>query len=223
MNIWGSMHPFPTLRALFCIAAAVMAAAIVDPIVETMSNSGVFGPGIFTDHSNRDVIPALVVGAVLAAVVLGFVAWRLLTNRVYAPLWLRESALHFAPSSMLSVVPVVFAFQLVSLFAMETLEQIVVWGHVLGPTIWLGGPIAASLLMHLAGSFCVTWILAHVLRRSAYTIANVVRFVLQAFVKLCPSRPVVHAKRVGTSPARFIEPIIARLKGRAPPYLSIAR
>ena len=224
MNIHDRMRRFPTLRALFCIAVAVTAAAVIDPIVEAMSNSGVFGHGNFTDHSNVDVVWALAVGCSLAVTVVGFAAWRLLTNRVYAPLWLRESAQELTAPSLLSIIPVVFALQIITLFVMETLEQIIVWGHVLGPTIWLGGPIFASLLFHLAGSIVATWLLSRVLSASARTIAGVVRFVLRAFIAFSRPRRVLHLNRLeATSQQRFIEPIIARLKGRAPPYLSTAR
>jgi hypothetical protein len=44
-----------TIRAWFCLAAALVAASITDPLVEFASNSGMFGPGSFTDHSNQDV------------------------------------------------------------------------------------------------------------------------------------------------------------------------
>lgn len=220
---FGMFRPPKACRTLFCMAAAVTAAALVDPMVERLSNAGVFGRGNFTDHSTLDVLPALTVGITLAAAVVAFAVWRLLTNRVYAPQWLRESADEVISSPLLSVVPAVFVLQLVTLFAMETLEQIAVTGHVLGPAIWLGGPIAFSLLLHLIGSFAATWLFSRVLRAAARTIATAVRFVLQTFIAVCEPRPVLRANRVEALPARFIEPIIARLKGRAPPYLSVAR
>jgi hypothetical protein len=56
------------IRAWFCIAAALVAASVADPLVEFASNRGVFGPGSFTDHSNRDVLPALCAGLAFGAV-----------------------------------------------------------------------------------------------------------------------------------------------------------
>ena len=220
---FGMYRPRKARRTLFCMAAAVTAAALVDPMVERLSNAGVFGRGNFTDHSTLDVLPALTVGIILAVAVVAFTVWRLLTNRVYAPQWLRESADDAVASSLFAVVPAVFALQLVTLFVMETLEQIAVTGHALGPAIWLGGPIAISLLLHLLGSVAVTYLFSRILLAAAHTIATVVRFVLQAFIAFCKPRPIIRANRVETIPARFIEPIIARLKGRAPPYLSVAR
>src|ERR1700694_3279642 len=51
-----------TIRFWFCVAVALVALAIADPLTEWASNAGLFGPGNFTDHSNADVVPALFAG-----------------------------------------------------------------------------------------------------------------------------------------------------------------
>ena len=56
-----------SIRFWYGIAAAVIAAAIADPMIESASNAGWFGPGILTDHSNLDVLPALICGAIFVA------------------------------------------------------------------------------------------------------------------------------------------------------------
>ena len=59
------------IRFWFCLAAAVIAAAIADPVVEFASNHGAFGAGNFTDHSSLDVVPALIAGLIAAALAVG--------------------------------------------------------------------------------------------------------------------------------------------------------
>jgi hypothetical protein len=123
------------------LAVAVIAAAVADPIVEFASNAGWFGPGNFTDRSNLDVFPALVVG-------LGALALYLIGR---APAILAGTAL---PRRLVSLVPAIFVLQIAVLYVMETAEQFIVGGHTLGPVVWLGGPITASLAIHAA--LCVT-------------------------------------------------------------------
>jgi len=103
---------------------------------------------------------------------------------------------------------------------METLEQVAVIGRPLGGIIWLGGPVAVSLLLHAAGCLAFAWLLARALRWSAETIVDVVAFIRQLFCALVPQRTVRPPRALDLAPARFLEPILARLNGRAPPSLS---
>jgi len=65
-------------QAIFCLTAAVTAAAVIDPAVEWLANHGRFGPGAFTDHSNLDVLPALGVGLCFALAFVAVLARRML-------------------------------------------------------------------------------------------------------------------------------------------------
>src|SRR5579863_7532885 len=58
------------IKIWFCAAVAMIAAAIADPLVESASNAGWFGPGNFTDHSTWDVVPAFLVGLFFVALYL---------------------------------------------------------------------------------------------------------------------------------------------------------
>jgi hypothetical protein len=207
-------------KAIFCLAAAATAAAAIDPAVECMSNTGVFGPGNFTDHSNLDVIPALCTGLVLSLLVVAGIVRRALCRRSYAPEWLRTCALASDDRTLPKLLPAIFALQLLVLWSMETLEQIAVTGGTLGGTIWLGGPVIISLLLHAAGCLAFTWLLSRMLRWSAKTILDVVTFIRQLFCALTPNRAVRRTRALEIAFSRFLEPVLARLKGRAPPYLS---
>jgi hypothetical protein len=155
------------IRLWFCIAAAVIAAAIADPLVEGISNAGWFGPGSYTDHSNLDVLPTLALGAILVVLYLVVRVRRDLLR-------VSDDALHTKVSRLL--VPI-FGLQLALLASMETVEQIIVAGHSLGSTIWLGGPIWFSLSVHAAVCLAVSFGLANILR--AWT-STTVRIIQQA-------------------------------------------
>lgn len=207
-------------KATFCLAAAVTAAAIVDPLVERLSNSGVFGAGTFTDNSNLDVIPALGIGLILSLLFIAGIARRAVGRRWSAPAWLRSDALAGSDRSLPKLLPAIFGAQMLALWTMETLEQIVVAGHPLGGTVWLGGPTIASILLHAAGCIAVTWILSRTLHWSAQAIVEAVAFIRYLFCGRRRNRAARPRRVLEIRTFRFLEPIIARLNGRAPPCLS---
>ncbi|MGB6984452.1 MAG: hypothetical protein WBD74_00605, partial [Candidatus Aquilonibacter sp.] len=153
------------IRVWFTLAAAVIAAAIADPCVETVANAGWFGPGNFTDHSTLDVVPALVSGAVLIAICLAM--------RIRREL-LRASG-EALRADVERLLPALFATQLGVLWTMETGEQIVVAGHPLGGTIWLGGPLWFSLTVHALVGLGVALALAQTVCVCASTTARMIR------------------------------------------------
>jgi hypothetical protein len=205
--------------AIFSLAAAVTAAALVDPMTEWIANKGLFGPRNFTDHINLDVVPALVIGLAFAiAFVLALVRRTMSPTARYAPDWLRRFAGANRARSALRLLPAIFVLQLLMLWSMETSEQLVVFGRPLGGMIWLGGPVFTSLLLHAAGCVVVTWLLSKAVRWSAETIVEVVRLVRHILrdVAADPAATRSYVEIACTAPKK---PILARLSGRAPPYL----
>jgi len=151
-------------RTRLILGTAVIAAAIADPVVELASNAGWFGPGHFTDRSNLDVVPSLLMGVGLLALYLVTKAGSLVADRSLARGILRK-------------LPAIFALQILALFIMETLEQLGVYGHLLGPAIWLGGPLPASLTIHAAFCIMVTYAIARSARGLAVTTLRVIRLI----------------------------------------------
>lgn len=208
------------IRLGFCTAIAVIAAAIADPLVEFASNAGWFGPGNFTDHSNLNVAPVLFVGVLL------FTAH--LVSKAQAALakggdrdhdrW-REVG-HALGSGVWRLLPAIFVVQMLTLYTMETAEQYVLWGHSLGPMIWLGGPLLVSLAVHAAFGVVVAVAIARCVR--ALT-ASTVRFIrlIRALATFAPqpagsiasrSHDSIHFKRSA--------PVVCRIGERAPPPVS---
>ena len=195
-------------KAIFCLAAAVTAAAAIDPAVEWLANAGFFGPGRFTDHSNLDVIPVLVLGLLFSVIFVAGSAHRIVRR--------------FASEvgSIPRLLPAIFVMQLLVLWSMETVEQIVVTGAPLGGTIWLGGPAMISLAFHALSCLVCTWLLARTLHWSANMVVAVVSFIRELFAVRAPNRTLRRSRASEIAPSRFLEPILARLNGRAPPVPS---
>jgi hypothetical protein len=202
---------------LFRMAVAVAAAALANPLIEWLSDTGIFGPGRFTDRSNLDVIPALTVAFALGMLFVLVLARRMFSPSSYPPQWLRRYAGEIGPASVRRMLPSIFVLQLISLFGMETLEQIATAGHPLGGSIWLGGPAAVSLAGHFLSCIVFAWALYHGLHWSARTIVRAVRIALEILRRILqpPALP-QNGINVSVRP-KFIEPYLRALQGRAPP------
>ena len=188
------------------LCAALLAAAIADPLVESASNAGWFGPGNFTDRSNLDVGPVFALG--IASLVLYFVCRA-------RRLAVRGSV----PGPVMAFVPVVFALQLLTLFGMESTEQLVLHGHIVGPQIWLGGPAPFSLAIHAAVCLAVSLCMARSTRRLAETTLRVLRL-FEAIARLAVDVPSATMRR--PAPQRCftnLAPTLCRIGERAPPAL----
>jgi len=196
---------------LFCIAAAITAAALADPLVEFASNIGFFGRGTFTDHSNLDVVPALFIGAAFVAALVAVRA-RGVLQRIACTAITRGNAMRLLPAT--------FALQLMALLSMETIEQTIVYGHALGGAIWLGGPIVISLIVHALFCAIISLVAATSLRTVARAIARVV-IAFRAFTIVAAQPLSQHAEalRKTISIARPA-PLRRRIGERAPPLLA---
>jgi hypothetical protein len=188
------------------LAAAVISAALADPVVEFASNAGWFGPGNFTDRSYLDVVPAFAVGV-------GILVSYLLAK---APLLVAGRAL---PRPTVTLLPWIFALQLLALYAMETTEQCVVRGHVLGPIVWLGGPVLVGLAVHAAFCITITLAMARSARRLAEAALRVVALI-RAIGTFAVGAPAVSVPRALFEPSfREFSPVLCGIGERAPPPL----
>lgn len=197
------------MRFGFCAAIAVIAASVANPVVEYCSNAGLFGAGRYTDHSNLDVLPALAAG--LALLVLYLVR--------RAPAILAGRALSGGYAGSFAAI---FALQLAVLYLMETAEQVVVCGHVLGSTIWLGAPLPIALSIHAAVAVAIVSTVVRSKRRLAATTLRVIRSI-RAIATLAAAPPkIVAAYRPRR---RALKELIAAFRAigeRAPPLRCIS-
>lgn len=195
-------------RIGFPMAAAVVAAALADAIVEFASNSGWFGSGSFTDHSNLDIVPALLVGFGLLAFYMARKARAVLAGQALQ-------------QGVVVALPAIFALQLLALYVMETAEQLVVWRHVLSPTAWLGGPLPISLTIHAILCLAVALTIARSKRALAATTLRVMRM-LAAIVLFAARavRPILVASFESIWLKERL-PLLCSIGERAPPILAV--
>ncbi len=196
---------------------AVLAAAIADPLVEWASNAGWFGAGHFTDRSTIDVLPALAVALLAACALGGLQIAKLVTGRAAG--WLRVSDTVLRKQSLVRALPFAFALQLGVLFTMETLEQLAVRGHLLGGTIWLGGPAPIALLVHAVACVCVALATLRLLRAFTRVASRIIARILQPASR--SAQPLANRSRSqrGAGASLQLIGVLAHLRERAPPLL----
>ncbi len=193
-----------SVRWGFCAALAVISAAVADPLVEFASNAGWFGRGSFTDHSNLDVVPALLAGVALMALYL-FRRARLVVSG------------HAFPRGVVPLLPAIFALQVAALYGMETAEQFIVYGHLLGPAVWLGAPLLVSLAVHGAVCAGVSLWFGRSIHTLAATTLRVVRLI-RAIATLAVQNSAVRAHRVFEARCfKDLAPVLCSIGERAPP------
>jgi hypothetical protein len=206
-------------RLPFLFAVAFVAAGLGDPVVESVSNTGIFGQ--YVDNNHLGVVPTLLAGAVVIAevLVLRFLeAWRRSTDS-------RGSLIHiardFGSRSVARDFPLIFALQLLSLFAMESGEQLVAGGKLLGGTAWLGGPILFSLIAHaIIGGLCTFALdacMRAIVQAFASLVQTAVRFIWLAVARACADPFRLDLRAIWF--ARAQAPHVREIGGRAPPLL----
>jgi|SRR5579872_2510434 len=208
------------IKLWFCAAVAMIAASIADPLMEGASNAGWFGPGNFTDHSNWDVVPVVMVGLVFVALHLCLRVRKALAGAQHFPNWLRLTADALGPS-VTRLVPFIWLAQILVLYLMETTEQQVVYGHVLGGTLWLGGPAAVSLTAHAAICALVTASAARVLRAFADATVQLVQIVRALGKFPAFAAPATPLNLFDLFDLHRSVRVLCRIGERAPPVLSI--
>ena len=208
-----------TLRFWFCLGVATIAAAIADPLVECASNAGWFGPHRFTDHSNLDVLPALLAGVSLLVAYLALKV-RSVLLRTDTPRDVFRELDRACGRAFLRLLPFAFALQMLALFAMESSEQLLIWGHLGGDTLWLGGPVAFSLVAHAMACCTVYLAAARLVSVMGATTLHVIRLV-RALAHRTVVAPLVFFAQ--TSEFAAFERLVLAKRGigeRAPPLLT---
>ena len=197
-----------TSRAVFgfCLAVAVIAAAIADPLVEFGSNLGWFGPGSLTDHSNLDVFPALLAGIALLALFMLHKARAVLAGRALSRGWA-------------TLFPAIFVLQIFTLYVMETIEQLLAFGHVLGPTIWLGAPPTICLAAHAVVCIAVACAIVRSRRTLAGTTLRVVRLIVAILTFVPQITAPISLRRFGNVCFKEFLPVFCTIGERAPPII----
>jgi hypothetical protein len=205
----------------FLIAVALLAAALGDAVVESISNTGIFGPRYF-DNNHLSIVPTLIAGGVLALEVAAARCAALYGRVLDARRdWLGAAAASIATHPPLRDVPAVFVMQLVALFAMESSEQLIYGGKLLGGTAWLGGPVLFSLALHALLALGCTFLLGWTMRGIAAAFASFVATAIVCDAITLPREGPICARARREAPAftRTQSPHARQIGERAPPFL----
>ncbi len=209
-----------SFRLWFCLAVAVLSAAVADPLVEWASNAGLFGPGNFTDHSNLDVLPALLVGSVFVLLYVALRVRSLLVSPGKLPPELLRASKDALRGGICGLLPAAFGFQILTLFLMETAEQFAVAGHGLGGTIWLGAPILVSLALHAVACAIGAFAVAYAVRVLAATTLRIIRLVRALATFPLHGKPSIARRRASIVYLSDSRPVLCQIGERAPPLLT---
>jgi len=204
-----------SVRFWFSLAVAVISAAVADPLLEAASNAGAFGHGSYTDHSNLDVLPALAIGLVALAIHIGLrINVNVDADRETMKERLRrwDSALRSRAATLL---PLTFATQLLVLYSMETIEQVVVAGHPLGGLVWLGAPAVIALAVHALMCVVAFFVATAVMHELAWATLRVVK-IIRAILTRNDAVTVI-VRRLLVVVRKQLAPELSTAGGRAPP------
>ncbi|HTZ55787.1 MAG TPA: hypothetical protein VMB20_12055 [Candidatus Acidoferrum sp.] len=204
------------------MATALVAAAIADPLVETIANTGMLGRG-YSDNDHTSVLPTLIAGAALLLVVIVARCFRLLHRASAYRRWAVGVARHIAARPSLADLPYILSLQFVALFAMESSEQFLRDGRLLGGAAWLGGPIWFSVFMHVLIGWICTMLVARamrsIVRRCAALVSIALDLILCAFKRSNTAR--FTRRRDVSIRCRAQTFDVRQLGERAPPLLPI--
>jgi hypothetical protein len=205
-------------RWTFLFGVALVAAAIGNACVETVSNSGYLGAG-YHDNDHASVVPAIAGGFVLLmqiVIVRVFALFRGTAARDAD--WFARTATDISDRAPIRDLPVLLFVQFCALYAMEACESLVASGHLPTGTAWLGGPPIDSIVAHVAlGALCAV-LFARAMRAVVATLASVVRQVIRLSIAIAPRA--ARASRLARSSASYASsqtPNARPFGGRAPP------
>jgi hypothetical protein len=207
-------------RLPFLLAIALVAAAIGDPLVETIANTGAIGRG-FSDNNHLSVIPTLIAGLLLVSLAIGRRCLDLCRHCPRRGDWVIETAKRFCERPPLDDLPYVIFLQFAALFVMESTEQLVFGGRLLGGAAWLGGPIFFSVVAHaLIGAVCciaITQNARAIVKRFATLFAGTLNFILLVLHR--QSCALFAPRRSEPTPRALQILDVRRIGERAPPAL----
>lgn len=213
------------LPALFLIVfgcSVLCAAELGHGAVTALTRAGVVS-GPYASYSHGAIVPTLVAALVLGAIALLNVAGEALARsaRIRGD-WVAQVAARIAAVSPLRLLPIVFAMQLLALYAMESAEQIVAFGHPLGFVASLGTPVILVLTVHAFAALIVVGSISHACRAltvAARAIAQALRLPMKRLTAREPSAA-FNVRRLqieAGSNAKRLTPLAWRIANRPPP------
>jgi hypothetical protein len=204
-------------RLPVAVAAALLAAGLGDPLVESISGTGIFGAG-YADQNHLGVMPVLVAAATVLA------AWFVVRCSDGLRRALRgermASAVAAAGAPLGEDLPLVVALQLAIVFLMEFAEAALAGTPLQSGIGWLGAPLGWALACYACVALVALFGVHRFARAMSGACARIVRAALEviASAKRAAHGPLVEA-RAGDRHARHQTLLARNSRGRAPPSI----
>jgi len=207
--------------ALSGLAIALVGAAIADPLVESISNTGVFGRG-FRDDNHQSVVAVLLAGGILALLLLGARLRFAFGEAMASRDWVLEAVRGFAQTAGSRRLATIFAAQIGIVFAMEWSEQWLCCGAPLHGLSWLGGPIAFSLALNFVVCLICWYGARHGSRALLVRVICAIFDVLDRLLAVLARNAGggLLTRRSERAGRNFEFVAVRRVRGRAPPSLA---
>lgn len=197
------------------LAAAAFAALAAHQFVHALADWGRF-PSAYDEYNHGALVPLAWSAATLsfAAALFAF-GDALFAERTED--WLRGAARTIARRRFGEIAGAILVLQFGTLFAMESAEQVIAFGHPLGGLAWLGGPVAVALAIHIAAALCATAALAGAARFLAAAAALVRTIVATFAARRAPGRAGAVARRPFPRRTARCNVVARRIGKRGPP------
>ncbi len=215
-----------TPRCLLLGCAVLGGALLAHILVAMLAQTGLFASQYGVYH-HETIVPlslcALLLGGMAALAIGGHSAARAAGIKVD---WLADAATHISRSSSASMLAKVYVAQLGIICTMESIEQIIAFGHPLGLAAALGAPLPIALGIHLLTSLGIVSLLALAMRAIVAAGLAVGRALAPLVQRLLRSQEwiVLSHRSLGLHDptSRQRSPLARRISSRPPPFTSPA-
>jgi hypothetical protein len=179
-----------SIRAVFVCSAALLAAVAGDAVLEWISNADILWHGHYTDRSSMNLLPVFVLAVLAIITALGLSVHRQAREKgISARSFFLSSTRSLTKREIVRLLPTIFLLQILVLFSMETAEQIAVYGHAFGGTLWMGAPVAACLLGHALFAVLSAFSLSNGLEALTKALLRIVKCIFTLLAALANERP----------------------------------
>jgi hypothetical protein len=202
------------IRIVFMCSAALLAAVLGDAVLEGISNAGIFWHGHYTDRSSLNLLPVFLLAVLAVVATLGLSVYRQARETgVSARSLLISSSRALSKQDVMRLLPTIFLLQMLVLFSMETAEQVAVYGHVFGGTLWMGAPVVASLFGHAFFTVVSAFSLSSGLETLTKALVRIVKCLFMLLAALADARPMPTLRPEGICAVQLLASAVVGERG----------
>jgi hypothetical protein len=214
---------FPLLILLLA-SAVVCAADLGHGVMVTLDRIGLTG-GPYGLYSHGATTPTLFAGLIFAIIgIMAYVGDALVEAASVRVDWLADCAARIARIHVIPLAGIVFLVQIPLLYAMETFEQTLAFGHPLGLLTTFGGPLYIALVVHALSAFIMSScaiLFSRSITQAVRIVARAVAPYLRRPAKVTSLTAGARHTPVGLrAKRRRLMPLARHIANRPPPFAS---